>query len=82
MIFLRNLHITKSSVCIVSAIKEQEEVRLMTSSFSDKGRAAVLDRPAEISPSEIQAIILVLNLSILAEILCVLFTLTSSFPID
>ena len=26
----------------------------MTSSFSDKGRAAVLDRPAEISSSEIQ----------------------------
>ena len=25
----------------------------MTSSFSDKGRAAVLDRPAEISRSEI-----------------------------
>ena len=26
----------------------------MTSSFSDKGRAAVLDRPAEISRSEIE----------------------------
>ena len=48
MIFLRNLHITYSSVCIVRAIKEQEEVRVMTSSFSDKGRAAVLDRPEEI----------------------------------
>ena len=51
-IFLGNLHITYSSVCIVRAIKEQEEVRVMTSSFSDKGRAAVLDQPAEISRSE------------------------------
>ena len=31
----------------------RKEVRVMTSSFSDKGRAAVLDRPAEISRSEI-----------------------------
>ena len=30
-----------------------EEVRVMTSSFSDKGRAAVLDQPVEISHSEI-----------------------------
>ena len=29
------------------------EVRVMTSSFNDKGWAAVLDRPAEISRSEI-----------------------------
>ena len=40
-------------MCIVRAIKEQEEIRVMTSSFSDKGRAAALDRPAEISQSEI-----------------------------
>ena len=52
-IFLRNLNITYSSVCIVRAMKEHEEVRVMTSSFSDEGRAAVLDRSAEISRSEI-----------------------------
>ena len=56
MIFLRNLHITYSSVSIVRAIKEQEEVRVMTSSFSDKGRIAILDLPAEISRSEIHSV--------------------------
>ena len=40
-------------MCIVRVIKEQEEVRVMTSSFSNKGRAAVLDRSAEISRSKI-----------------------------
>ena len=42
-----------SSVYIVRAIKEQEEVRVITSSFSDKGQAAVLDWPVEILRSEI-----------------------------
>ena len=55
MIFLRNLHITYSSMCIVRAIKEQEEVRVMTSSFSDKEWAVVLDQPAEFSRSEIKS---------------------------
>ena len=55
-IFLRNLHITYSSECIVRAIKEQEEVRVITSSFSDKGRIAVLDLPGEISRSEIHSV--------------------------
>ena len=40
-------------MCVVRAIKEQEQVGVMTFSFSDKGRAAVLDRPAEIPRSEI-----------------------------
>ena len=52
MVFLRNPRITYSSVCILRAIKEQEEDRVMTTSFSDKGRAAALDRAAEISRSE------------------------------
>ena len=56
MIFLRNLDITYASVWIVGAIKEQEEARVMTFSFSDKRWAAVLDRPAEISRSEIKNI--------------------------
>ena len=56
MIFLRNLDITYASVWIVGAIKEQEEARVMTSSFSDKRWAVVLDRPAEISRSEIKNI--------------------------
>ena len=56
MIFLRNLDITYASACIVEAIKEQEEARVMTSSFSDKRWAAVLDRPTEISRSEIKNI--------------------------
>ena len=37
---------------IVQVIKEQEEVRVMTSNFSDKGWGAVLDRPVEISQRE------------------------------
>ena len=52
-IFLRNLDITYSSVWIVQAIKEQDEIRVITSSFSDKERAAVLGQSAEISESEI-----------------------------
>ena len=36
MIFLRNLHITYSIFCIFRAIEEQVEVRVMTSSVSDK----------------------------------------------
>ena len=42
-----------SSVYIARAIKEQEEVRVITSSFSDKGQAAVLDWLVEILRSEI-----------------------------
>ena len=37
---------------IVQVIKEQEEVRVMTSNFSDKGWGAVLDRLVEISQRE------------------------------
>ena len=48
-IFLRYLHITYS----IRVIVEQEDIIVMTSSFSDKGRAPVLGRPAEISRSEI-----------------------------
>ena len=51
--FSRNLHITYFSVWIIRAIKEQEEARVMTSSFSDKKRV-VLDRLAEILRSKIR----------------------------
>ena len=51
-----NLHTSYSSVWIARAIKEQEEeMRVITSSFSDKGRATILDWLAEISQSEIYA---------------------------
>ena len=47
-------------MCIVRTIKEQEELRVMTS--SDRVRAAVLDWPAEISRSEIMYMLIKLSI--------------------